>query len=154
MADFRGQKIESQDAEALREKLDAAAQHICAGGNEQEKWAYFLSHADGVDLSNAGQALLKLTSAQQESGLKLLKQFSFSEDWNIRDSVARLLSPIQDEEVEEILKRLILDENSFVRYAAFKSLCHRNYAFADSEKINLLNDTSEMVSEQAKLFFI
>jgi len=122
MASLRGKSVPHAPPgrQAQHEKLAAlkAAVHP-----DRRQLHTFLEAADSTDLFELGEALSSKPSSYQSRLLGLLGEFAKDADWNLRDSVARLLGPLGDPGATTVLEDLLTGpDEPLVRHSALQSL--------------------------------
>ncbi len=98
---------------------------------DEDRWQYFLGEAGCEELYEVAR---RLRPSQRAQAVVCLTKFAASEDWNIRDSVARVLGEMGDKGGEAILRVLSKDLTEMVRRSALRGL-----GTFDSESLEILS---------------
>jgi hypothetical protein len=123
MASFRGHSVPRHIPPGRQAQQERLTTLKAAVHPDRRQLHAFLKEADSTELFELGEALSSKLSSYRSRLLGLLGEFAKDADWNLRDSVARLLGPLGDPGATTILKELLTGPNEpLVRDAALQSL--------------------------------
>ncbi|MDQ2730619.1 MAG: HEAT repeat domain-containing protein [Armatimonadota bacterium] len=157
MALHRGQPVEaSSEYEEFERHNEIFASDLHAGKElDLLRWQDVLERSGCDFLYCIGNIISALPSDLRSRTIDTISQFANSSDWNVRDSVARVLGHCGQQRVLPLLRHLLADpEEGLVRLAAVKGLMNLGYTFTPSERQRLLNDSSGMVRAEAAQIYV